>query len=300
MPRCPYCDAEYILGEIYCKSCSEDLTSLDLQPVSVAPEPPDPLPLFTPHQPQPEQPAAPPDDGSDRHTPADVPEVPPVPQAPSLSSAIELQVPHALAGEIGMARGPAADAVPTPAVGPVCPSCGMTNEKDSKFCDGCGKPLGGSCPSCQGVNRPGAKFCQHCGHRLGQVAPATASVVLPAGPVSHADRATATKPWMLLLLTKEGRELARYPLREGVNQVGVKSPGEGIFPEVDLSRLDSQQVISRRHAVIRVVGDLVTLADCGSTNGTRVDGTKIATTEVPVDEGSSIVIGNLHARLART
>jgi hypothetical protein len=175
----------------------------------------------------------------------------------------------------------------------------MTNEKDSKFCDGCGKPLGGSCPSCHGVNRPGAKFCQHCGHRLGEVAPAAAPVALPARPAPHADRAAATKLYALVLLSKEGRELARFPLREGVNQVGAKSAGEGILPEVDLSGEDKQQVISRRHAILRVAGDRVTLADCGSTNGTHVDGTKIATAEIPVDERSSIVFGNLHARLVR-
>ena len=176
----------------------------------------------------------------------------------------------------------------------------MTNEKDSKFCDGCGKPLGGSCPSCHGANRPGAKFCQHCGHRFEGARPAAAPVAPIVDPTPHADRVVTAKPYALVLLSKEGRELARFPLREGVNQVGAKSAGEGILPEVDLSGEDKQQAISRRHAILRVAGDRVTLADCGSTNGTSVDGTKIDRAEVPVDERSNILFGNLHARLART
>jgi ribosomal protein L37AE/L43A len=174
----------------------------------------------------------------------------------------------------------------------------MTNEKDSKFCDGCGKPLSGNCPSCQGANRPGAKFCQHCGQRLGGTASA-AVVAAPAPVAPQINRAAATKTFTLVLLSKEGRELARFPLREGVNQVGAKSTGEGILPEVDLSVLDTEQVISRRHAVIRVTSERVMLADCGSTNGTRVDGTKIGTVEVSVDERSNILFGNLHTRLVR-
>jgi pSer/pThr/pTyr-binding forkhead associated (FHA) protein len=105
--------------------------------------------------------------------------------------------------------------------------------------------------------------------------------------------------YALVLLNKGGREVSRFPLRGGVNQVGAKSAGEGIVPEVDLSADDKQQVISRRHAILRVAPDRVTLADCGSTNGTRVDGTRITTVEVPVDERSSIMFGNLHAKLVR-
>jgi pSer/pThr/pTyr-binding forkhead associated (FHA) protein len=88
-------------------------------------------------------------------------------------------------------------------------------------------------------------------------------------------------------------------LREGANQVGAKSAGEGIFPDIDLSSVDTQQVVSRRHAILRVEGDRVTLSDCGSTNGTRVDETKIGTAAVPIFESSNIVFGNLRARLVR-
>lgn len=299
MPRCPYCDAEYMPGEIYCKSCNEDLSALDLQPVSADPEPLESQSAFTAAPPQTTQSPAPPVDLSDRDAPVALPEVPVIPEVPLALT--ETQAPETLTptGDRVGSRERVEPAVPRP-VGPVCPGCGMTNEMDSKFCDGCGKPLGGNCPSCQGTNRPGAKFCQQCGHRLGEVAPAPVPAAPSASlPVSHVHPVAAMLHYALVLLNKEGREVSRFPLREGVNQVGAKSAGEGIMPEVDLSAEDNQQVISRRHAILRVAGDRVTLADCGSTNGTRVDGTRIATVEVPVDERSSIMFGNLHAKLVR-
>jgi hypothetical protein len=253
MPRCPYCDAEYTPGEIYCKSCNEDLSALDLQPVSADPDPTESLSVFTPSPPQTTQPATPPVDLSDRDAPAALPEVPVVPQVPLTPT--QAPVKKTPTVERVEPRERETAAAPGP-VGPVCPSCGMTNEKDSKFCDGCGKPLGGNCPSCQGANRPGAKFCQHCGHRLGEAAPAPLPVAPAVSPpAAHAYPAAAMKPYALVLLSKEGRELARFALREGVNQVGAKSAGEGILPEVDLSAEDKQQVISRRHAILRVAGD---------------------------------------------
>jgi pSer/pThr/pTyr-binding forkhead associated (FHA) protein len=110
----------------------------------------------------------------------------------------------------------------------------------------------------------------------------------------------ATKSYTLILLSKDGRELTRFALREGVNQVGVKSVGEGIFPDVDLSSVDNDQVVSRRHAILRVSRDHVTIADCGSTNGTYVDGTKIGSSEVPLNDQNIIKFANIFAKIIQS
>ena len=299
MARCPYCDAEYTPGEMYCKKCIADLSDLDRQPVPKVPEPPASLELFNSPLARSGPPVQPDIDivGEDSvPNLLDIPAVPELPLAPVVSKALVAPVPTADWGE----NRECLEAAPLP-VGPVCGRCGATNDRDSKFCDGCGGALGADCPSCQKTNRPGANFCQHCRQCLGEGAPRPASVmsvVVPAIPQAH--QPVQTKSCVLVLLSKEGGELARFPLRDGVNQVGAKSTGEGIMPEVDLSTLDTQQVISRRHAILRVASDRVTVADCGSTNGTRVDGTRIATAEVPVDERSNIMFGNLHARLLRS
>ncbi|MDW8077764.1 MAG: FHA domain-containing protein [Thermoguttaceae bacterium] len=117
--------------------------------------------------------------------------------------------------------------------------------------------------------------------------------------MTQAVQAVPSHSYVLVVYSKDGRELGRFPLREGVNQVGAQSPGEGIFPDVDLSRVDNQHIISRRHAVVRVTRHQVTIADCGSTNGTYVDGKRISTEEVAVNENSSISFANIHAKLVR-
>lgn len=55
-----------------------------------------------------------------------------------------------------------------------CPSCGVENRENSKFCNECGIELVKEviCPNCNTSNPPRAKFCNECGTRLQGVAPA--------------------------------------------------------------------------------------------------------------------------------
>lgn len=47
----------------------------------------------------------------------------------------------------------------------VC-SCGTSNDKNSKYCKNCGKPLYTVCPNC-GANCPiDSKYCNNCGSKL--------------------------------------------------------------------------------------------------------------------------------------
>jgi hypothetical protein len=48
----------------------------------------------------------------------------------------------------------------------ICAACGEDNDADSRFCDGCGKPLGRACPSCAAQNDADARFCNACGNTL--------------------------------------------------------------------------------------------------------------------------------------
>ncbi|REJ74506.1 MAG: FHA domain-containing protein [Acidobacteria bacterium] len=68
----------------------------------------------------------------------------------------------------------------------------------------------------------------------------------------------------------------------------------GSGPDADI-RLP-HPTVSRRHALLRVQGGSVTLEDLRSTNGTRVDGTRVVGTH-PVDGRSRIAIGSLDASL---
>lgn len=45
-------------------------------------------------------------------------------------------------------------------------TCGVENEKDSKFCKACGKALVKICPACGEVVDFDSAFCDHCGSKL--------------------------------------------------------------------------------------------------------------------------------------
>lgn len=63
---------------------------------------------------------------------------------------------------------------PQPAAGAACPSCGTQNPPHSKFCQNCGSPLAKpqvpstplKCSGCGADNPPASKFCQNCGAKL--------------------------------------------------------------------------------------------------------------------------------------
>lgn len=56
-----------------------------------------------------------------------------------------------------------------PKNGVKCPSCGIINEKDTKFCIECGNKIQQkkiTCRKCGALNRPGSEFCSQCGKSL--------------------------------------------------------------------------------------------------------------------------------------
>jgi pSer/pThr/pTyr-binding forkhead associated (FHA) protein len=65
-------------------------------------------------------------------------------------------------------------------------------------------------------------------------------------------------------------------------------------PDVDLSRFNAEeQGVSRRHVVIRVEADQVTVADLDSRNGTRLNGAVLtANQDVRLRDGDELELGH--------
>jgi hypothetical protein len=82
------------------------------------------------------------------------------------------------------------------------------------------------------------------------------------------------------------RQGEQVPLSEGVLQVGRR-------PECGLVLKDGS--VSGKHAELRVAGERVELVDLGSTNGTRVSGTKIE--QAFLSHGDALLFGNVRATL---
>jgi pSer/pThr/pTyr-binding forkhead associated (FHA) protein len=118
------------------------------------------------------------------------------------------------------------------------------------------------------MNKPGARFCANCGTPLNAQPVARLLIKSPRGT------------WQL--------KLERLPFR-----IGRRDPRRNHFPELDLAEHD-KGIASRNHASIQLEGDLYTLIDLGSTNGTMLNGTRVpAHTPQQLRKGDAIRIGEV-------
>ncbi len=71
--------------------------------------------------------------------------------------------------------------------------------------------------------------------------------------------------------------------------LGAEPVSFGRMPECDITLNDTN--VSRRHAEIRATGDTFTLVDLGSTNGTKVNGVRVAQRELL--DGDELTFGTI-------
>lgn len=67
-----------------------------------------------------------------------------------------------------------------------------------------------------------------------------------------------------------------FPLNKETNSVGRKDRITNLVPDVDLGTLDQERSVSRKHAEIVYEHGTMALRDVGSTNGTTVNGERLA------------------------
>ena len=81
--------------------------------------------------------------------------------------------------------------------------------------------------------------------------------------------------------------------QEGDTTVGRVDPVTGIRPDVDLTTLDTQRSVSRRHAkIVRLGSEFEVVEDIGTMNGTFVNGRRIATGQpVRLRDGDKVRFG---------
>lgn len=127
--------------------------------------------------------------------------------------------------------------------------------------------IGITCPVCSTANSPNETYCIDCGFLLSET------------PVENT---SPLEPTPAKLVSADGTR--EFPLKQGQNSVGRK----------DADVLISDGTISRSHAVITVTGNAVLITDLGSTNGTQVDNTNIASNEeIALSDGSEIRFGSV-------
>ena len=91
-----------------------------------------------------------------------------------------------------------------------------------------------------------------------------------------------------------------FPIRPvGDTTLGRHDPVTGVTPDVDLSHLDPERTVSRRHATIRIEGEKLTITETNaSTNGTFVNGVKLeALKPFPLLDGNVVQLALVTLRL---
>jgi serine/threonine protein kinase len=137
------------------------------------------------------------------------------------------------------------------------------------------------CGFCGGRIAADDVFCAHCGARQ------------PLAGVSTSAMLRASHPTAKLVVAGTTELDASFILQKESNLVGRTDPHSNIFPEIDLSRFDSETKVSRRHARIWREGETFLVEDLGSVNGTVInDSIRLAPRQPRVlDSGDKLRLG---------
>ena len=101
---------------------------------------------------------------------------------------------------------------------------------------------------------------------------------------------------MTILIHASGTE---FPLSSGPETtIGYKDPIDGIYPDIDLSPVDPQHSVSRRHAKIYRRGSMFFLGEeIGTMNATYVNGTRLDTgIPVQIHAGDKLRFGEVELK----
>ncbi len=79
----------------------------------------------------------------------------------------------------------------------------------------------------------------------------------------------------------------------GEYMIGRGDVDLGVFPEIDLENFDPEAKVSRKHAMLRIANNGVTIEDMGSLNGTFINrAPRLAiNTKHSLSSGDEVVIG---------
>ena len=159
------------------------------------------------------------------------------------------------------------------------------------------------CPNCRHQELNGALFCSECAARLViSETPTTNSIernqtgllmVQPRQPSPPAPvvSTSSMETTVSLHLIESGMILHLSGQNEFT--LGRVADGQPILPDIDLSPYEAySQGVSRLHAALKLSNHRVIITDLGSSNGTRVNGTKIQpNSDYPLNHGDVVALG---------
>lgn len=161
-----------------------------------------------------------------------------------------------------------------------------------------------TCPNCKQEGLDGAIFCLECGaHLLGADPRATQSIQTDGmsrlkGNYIIADKPSiTTQAWVTLHLIESGQLLPLAERKEYT--LGRVNEGQPAAPDMDLSPYRAfENGVSRIHAIIKCTENRVRIMDLGSSNGTFVNGVRLAAqVETPLQNGDMVALGKLKIQI---
>ncbi len=162
------------------------------------------------------------------------------------------------------------------------------------------------CPNCQHKEMSGAIYCSKCGAQLIDMTIATHKISTddetPPDSGQPVGTSSTTPPgklqsWISLNLIESGQILPLADRNEFT--LGRSAEGQPIVPDVDLSPYNAYaNGVSRLHALLKLVKGQVVLVDLGSSNGTYLNGNRLAPyAEMLVTHGDIVYLGKLKIQL---
>jgi hypothetical protein len=165
------------------------------------------------------------------------------------------------------------------------------------------------CPTCSHTELSGSLFCSECGTQLvySKEDEAPSTVVypkdrkkkpgVPVEPPAPPFPAGITDASITLQVADSGQLI---PLQGwGEITLGRITGNQPVVPDIDLGPYQAFQAgVSRLHASIRIGSDGVKISDLGSSNGTRVNGKKLAAhTPQTLKHGDLLTLGMLRLQV---
>ncbi len=174
---------------------------------------------------------------------------------------------------------------------PKCPACGQVNRVGSLICENCGSSLVGE-QSIVGTKR----FVRNADGELvdedgAKLSTDEVNALGSAGSMTFDDD-------MILRLEVEGAPTPILVFPKGEIALGRRDPATGTMPDVDLTAFAAYRLgVSRKHAIIRHNQKKLEIYDLGSSNGTSVNGVKLASHQPhPLRDGDMITLGKMLMR----
>jgi hypothetical protein len=187
-----------------------------------------------------------------------------------------------------------------------CHACGRVNQENSQYCDECGARLKENprkstvqieTPKFQTLLSDPA-FFQSAGVTSMEIPQPVENLSIKENSSEKNGNSSAGTSRAKLVIERGNAAGSEFLLTSNESYLGRWDADNGIFPDVDLDKYDSDAKISRKHARIIFTNGKYSIEDLGSTNGTFINrGRRLIPGIAQIlNNGDEIIVGKTFLR----